>query len=197
MNKYWSIDNYLLFEENVTCTTEIEEILSLGILEQNNNADPNHTIPKNTILKLPLWVALTLQGAEAGKINEPVYLGQKFYSQLSTDSTIINFKAKNQYFYDISLVLIPSLFDVVYEWTSLIWKSMVERFLYLYKNSKSVLYENYGLQKLLCYREKEFFARMVELNENLTTYLKEYKKINKEKDLINKRVIGNKKHKST
>jgi hypothetical protein len=168
----------------------------MGILEQNTNCDLNSTIPKNTILKLPLWVALTLQGAEAGKINEPVYLGKKFYSQLSTDSTIINFKAKNQYFYDITLVLIPSLFDAVYEWTSLIWKSMVERFLYLYKNSKSVLYENYGLQKLLCYREKEFFSKMIELNENLTTYLKEYKKNNKEKDLINKRLVGNKKHKS-
>lgn len=186
MNKFWEIDNYMLYEETVTCNTEIDQIQSLGILDPDNN-NPHHTIPKNTTVKLHLWAALTLQSSGAVKINEPPYLSSQFYNQLLTAPTIINFKNKNNYFYEIALVLIPNLFDIVYEWTSLIWKSLVARFLHLYNNSKSVIYENYDLIKNLCLKEKDFYLKIVEINEKTRNFMKEYNKVNKEADIINKR----------
>ena len=161
-NKYWSANDFLLYEENVTITTEEDELLSLNILDQDN-ANFDYKVPRNTLIKLPLWAAVVLQGYEAVSINEPAFLGSKFESQLSTDCTIINFKNKNSYFYDICLILIPQIKEKeekIYNWATLIWNALFDRFFYLFKNSKNLLYENYSLLKQLCYREKEFFLYM-------------------------------------
>ena len=181
-NKFWDIEHFLLHEENIYCTTK-EDIMSLGILEEQNS-NQNITIAKNTRLKVPLWAGLTLSAVNAVTINEPLYLSSKFYSQLSTDSIIINMKNKQTYFYDLCLILIPELFKMLHDWTNLIWNAMVDRYIHLYKNSKQVMYENYSLLKSLCYREKEFYLKMVEINENIQAYLKDYNKINKVRDKI-------------
>lgn len=190
-NKFWDLEDYLIQEEGVVSTVEAEEILSLNILDINES-NPYHKITKNVSLKLPIWTALSLQGSDAVKIIEPLYLSSKFYSQLITDTIIVNLRNKNQYFYDVCLILIPNLYELVNDWTSLLWKCMVERYIFLFKNSKNVVYENTGILKNLCYREKEFYLRMIDMNYEFKKYIHEYNKNNKNKDKTNgeKRFVG-------
>lgn len=80
-NKFWDLEDYLIQEEGVVSTVEAEEILSLNILDINES-NPYHKITKNVSLKLPIWTALSLQGSDAVKIIEPLYLSSKLFISL-------------------------------------------------------------------------------------------------------------------
>ena len=184
---FWDIQDYLMTDEIVSITTDepLEGISS--ILYENTNEVKDTIIPTNTYLKVPLWIAIALIKCNSATLNQPVYLSTKFYNQLLTDSIIINMKAKNHYFYDISLILL-SYMDLEHDWINLIWQSAAERFLYIYKNTNNEEFENYTLSKKLCYREKELYKYQLDMRENYRTYILEYIKVNKEEVKIKRRV---------
>lgn len=172
---YWDLNNFLLLEEEITCEVISDKLNSMGLLDQDKAE--NHILEKNSTIRIPIWCGIALQNKDAVKIKEPSYLSSKFYAQLSTDPVIINLKVKSEFYYDVVALLIPNLFEVIYEWSNIIWKSLVERYLNLYYKSKNVVYENYGLLKTLTSNEKEFYMHMVNLHNRSKEYLQDFKKL--------------------
>jgi hypothetical protein len=180
-NKFWEIDDILMSNEQIICITEAD-IHGLEFLDKSNNQTENdHIIKEENKLEIPLWLSLILRSLNYVSIKHPKYLTDKFYNLIQADPIILNFKVKNQYFYDICTQLIPYL-DEDLKWPKVLADAMYKRFLYLLQNSSNVLYENHSLIKNLCLKEKDFYEKNVKINRNVKFYIENYFNNNKTLD---------------
>jgi hypothetical protein len=179
-NKFWDVDDLLMSNEIVSCITETD-ILSFDFDQKSIICD--NIIKEGNKIDVPLWFAILLRINNFVSIKQPKYLSDKFYNQLRADPTVVNFKSKSNYLYDICLKLIPFL-DEELKWPKCFAFSMYMRYLYLYQNSTNVMYENQSIIKLSCLREKNFYEKMVKINRNLKFYLDNYSNNNNDLDLI-------------
>jgi hypothetical protein len=191
-SKYWEAEDLLMSQEMMSTMTE-EDIQGINFQDKVNGVGNFDSQNRNNIdtitregskLDVPLWFALILKDNNYISLNQPKYLTDKFYSQLQTDSTIVNFKVKNFYLYDIYLKLIPFFEEEERKWPKMIAETIHKRFLFLMKNAANVIYENYSLTKIMCFKEKIFYDKMVKVNKNIKFFIENYENNNKNLDDI-------------
>jgi hypothetical protein len=169
-NKYWDIDDILMNNEIVSCTAEMD----LPSFDYNKKSIIiDNTIKEGNKIDLPVWLALVLRRENFLSFKQPKYLSDKFYNQLRADPNVVNFKSKNNYLYDICL-LIMTFLDDENKWPKCLAYAMYKRFLYLYQNSLNVQFENQSILKISCLKEKNFYEKMIKNNRNLKFYLDNY-----------------------
>ena len=204
MSKFWEVDDILMTSEIVPCMAE-EDIKGLNFHDKLNGVgdfseDNNINITKEgNKLEVPLWFALILKETGYVSMIHPKYLTDKFYNLLQTDPTIVNFKVKNVFIYDICMKLIPVLEnknnneEEERNWPRTLSDTIHKRFLYFLKNASNVVYENYSLMKIVCHREKTFYDKMVKINKNVRFYIENYENNNKNLDeVVQAKLVGKK-----
>jgi hypothetical protein len=192
-SKYWDAEDLLMSQEMLSTMTEEDikginfqdKVNGVGNFDAENRSNNLDTITREgSKLDVPLWFALILREYNFSSLNQPKYLTEKFYSQLQTDSTIVNFKLKNFYLYDIYLKLITFFDEEDKKWPKIIAETINKRFLFLMKNAANVIYENYSLTKIMCFKEKIFYDKMVKVNKNIKFFIENYENNNKNLDDI-------------
>jgi len=183
INKYWDADDLLMTNETMTSIIDAD-IEGLDLTDKSGNVyNKNKSIKEGSKLDAPLWLTLILRKMNHITIRQPKYLTDKFYNQLQADPTIVNFKAKNPYIYDIVMHLIP-LLDEENKWAKCYGEVIYSRLLHVLKNSSNIIYENQSLMKLLAWKEKNFYDKVVRINKNIRFYLDNYENNNKNLDEI-------------
>jgi hypothetical protein len=177
-NKFWDLDDLLMSNEIIPCEADID----IYGLEQNEFQTKNDKdelyIPEKTKIECPLWIALLFRQANCISINTPKYLSDKFYHTLLADPAIINFKNKNNFFYEICMSLIPYL-DEENKWAAVLVKALYKRLIFLNTNSVNVEYEDQHILKISCLKEKYFYDKAVKINRSTQYYLSNYLNNNK------------------
>jgi hypothetical protein len=186
-NKFWDIDDILMTQEVIASIAE-DDIKGINFNNKPNGIgdfsdDVNITREGNKV-ESPIWFALVLRDNNFVAINAPKYLTDKFYNLLQADPTIINFKAKSNYIYDLFLKLIPYFDEEERKWPKMICDSIHKRFIYFMKNSTNVVFENYPLMKNMCHKEKQFYDKMVKINKNIKIFIDNYENNNKTLDEV-------------
>lgn len=184
-NKFWDIDDILMTQEVIASIAD-EDIKGINFNNKPNgigdfSEDANITREGNKI-EAPIWFALLLRDNNFTTINSPKYLTDKFYNLLQADPTIINFKVKSNYIYDLFLKLIPYFDEEERKWTQMLCDSIHKRFVYFMKNSTNIIFENYSLMKVMCQKEKLFYDKMVKINKNIKFFIDNYENNNKTLD---------------
>lgn len=196
LNKFWDADDLLMSNEIITSTLDMD-IIGLDLTDKSGNIyNKDKEIKEGSKLEAPLWLTLTLRKMNNSiTIRQPKYLTDKYYNQLQADPVIVNFKAKNPYLYDIVMHLIPYL-DEENKWPKCYGEVFYKRFLHLLKNSSNIVYENQSLMKILAWKEKNFYDKIVRINKNIRFYLDNYENNNKNLDeLIEAKKLNQKRKK--
>lgn len=193
-NKFWDLDDILMSDEIITCIAD-QDIYGVDFISKSNVNMDNVVIEGNS-LDIPVWLIMVLRQMNLITVKSPKYLTDQFYRNLNTDHPeIINFKSKNNYFYDICAKLIPIL-DDEQKWPKCITHVMYQRYLKILKNSVDVQYEDEEITKKSCMREKNFYDKMVKLNRNMKFYIENYENNNRALDeLIEAKKMKTKKKK--
>jgi len=177
INKFWDIDDILMSNEQVTCVAD-KDIYGISLNDNNSSLDLDSFTKEGQKLELPLWTANNLRKKGYVTIRNPKFLTDKFFNQMVADPTIINFKNKNNYIFDLYIQLIP-LLDEQQKWPRNIAISFYKRLFYIYLNSTDIHFENHALIKNLSFREKRFYDELLKVNRNFKYYMEFYSYNNK------------------
>lgn len=177
-NKYWDINDILSTNEKVICIAE-REMFNVQELDKSLTLhNDTNSIKPDAKLDLPLWLALPLRMSDNVSIRPPKYLNVKMCNSLQADPTIVNLKAKSNYFYDICLKLYPYL-DENQMWPKCLIITFAKRYFKIIMNSANVQYEDTSIKKNLCLKEKEFYEKMLNLNKEIKFFIQNYSNNNK------------------
>jgi hypothetical protein len=177
-NKFWDIHDIISSNEKFTCIAE-KEIYNVPELDKSlTQTSGTNTIKEGSKLELPLWLALPLHTSDNVSIQPPKYFNVKMNNSLHADPTIVNLKAKTNYFYDICLKLLPYL-DEGKIWPKCLIITFAKRYFKIIMNSANVQYEDTNIKKNLCLKEKEFYDKMLTINKEIKFFLQNYRNNNK------------------
>jgi len=190
VNKFWDADDVIMSNEIISATIDTD-ITGLDFNDKTGNIyNKQKVIKESAKLEAPLWLILNLKKTNYVTIRQPKYLTEKYYNLLQADPEIVNFKAKNPFLYDIVMHLIPHL-DDENKWARCYGEVIYKRLLHLLKNSSNIVYENQSLMKILAWKEKNFYDKIVKINKNIRFFLDNYENHNKNLDEL---IEAKKKH---
>jgi hypothetical protein len=193
-NKFWDVEDLLMSNETVSCIAN-KDITGLTFNDKDTNLDFDSITKEGQKLELPYWMGNKLRKNEFVTIKKPKFLTYKFYYQTVADPTIINFKNKNNFIYDLYLEMIPYM-DEEAKWSRNIADCFYKRFYYIFLNSIDIEFENHNLIKNLSLKEKKFYDEMLKINRNFKYYHENYFFNNKtfeEVNEANKKIVMKKK----
>jgi len=196
-NKFWDLEDLLMSNETVTCMAN-KDIIGLTFNDKASNLDFDCLTKEGQKLEIPYWMANKLRKNEFVTMKKPKFLTDKFYNQTVADPTIINFKNKNNFIYNLYLEMIPYMDDEA-KWSKNIAECFFKRFYYIFLNSIDIEFENHNLIKNLSIKEKKFYDEMLKINRNFKYFHENYFFNNKCLEDINeaKKVILKKKKMSS
>jgi len=171
-NKFWDIEDILMSNEQISCVAD-KDIIGLNFNEKHSSLDFDSINKEGQKLEIPLWMANNLRKKGYITIKNPKFLTDKFYNQMVADPTIINFKNKNNYIFDLYIQLIP-LLDEQQKWSKNIAISFYKRLFYIFLNSTDIHFENHSLIKNLSFKEKRFYDESLKINRNFKYYIEFY-----------------------
>lgn len=171
-NKYWDIDDILMSNEQMTCMAD-KDLRGVNFNDKTAHLDLDAVTKEGQKLELPLWLAKLLRKKGYITIRNPKFMAEKFYNQIVADPTIINFKNKNNYIYDLYIQLIPML-DENHKWSKNTAFAFFKRLFYLFMNSTDIHFENHSLIKTLSFKEKRFYDESLKINRSFKYYLEFY-----------------------